>query len=512
MPTRGRAGNLTAALVLVAALELVVNRLANRLFLPRSLVSGGASAGVGATALARLVSDSGPFLFHLSGMLALMVFALALAGLLRRRELYPEPLTIRLLISVIGIFWLLATLVALIGRVPRGFVVPLEAGFASLSLLTLAAFARSSAPARAKLGVFLFTLPSVLHVIAAVLDGIGWSSGRRPAGSGLGAWSEAALLLAAASAPFTLAARGGGNRRRWVVPLALAALLTAALIAALRARYDLVQAIALYGPHLELPRVGTWIGIGYVLGTLGWSYAVIRLLTEKGGARLAGYGLLLLAIAGYPLGSPVELAVSLVGLLSLSVGQLRLYGAINGAGGSAGPALTRTEWRAWVGGLATAAHDGSAPELGPPEAVVVEEDDLEASRIRAQRRGRAVGIRFLRRRGRIIELEVTVGDAGHLDVSATIERHRNWLARSPEQRLPLPRARTGDPIFDQRFSVHGDAPLHSEAVRREIMRHEDGLFSLWKGTAARYRAASGVAESALVIALVDLLIDLVEAA
>jgi len=79
--------NLTAALVLVAAMELVVNRLANRLFLPRSLVTG---ASAGATVLARAVSDSGPFLFHLTGVLAVLIFAMALGGLLRRRELFPS--------------------------------------------------------------------------------------------------------------------------------------------------------------------------------------------------------------------------------------------------------------------------------------------------------------------------------------------------------------------------------------------------------------------------------------
>jgi hypothetical protein len=497
---------LTAALVLVAAMELVVNRLANRLFLPRSLVTG---AGAGSTVLARAVSDSGPFLFHLTGVLAVLVFAMALGGLLRRRELFPEPLTSRIIISTIGIFWLLLTLAALVGRVPRGFVVPLEAGFVSLSLLTLGAFLRSPAPRRAKLGVTLFALPAVLHVGAAVLDGMGWSSGRRPA-VGLAPWAETSLLFAAASAPFTVVAIGG-PKRRWIVPLALAAVLTAALIAALLTRYDLMQAIALYGPHMEIPRLPTWIGLAYVIATLGWWYAVMKLMTEKGGARLAGYGLLLLAIAGYPLGSPVELSVSLVGLLSLSVGELRRHGPRDRA--SVGPqaALTRTDWRVWIGRLASSAHDGTAPELGPPEAVVVEEDDLEASRIRAQRRGRSVGIRFLRRRGRITELEVTVGDPGHREATATIERHRSWLARSPEQRLPLPRARTGDPTFDHRFSVHGEAPLQSDTVRREIMRHEEGLFSLWKGTAARYHATSGIADSAALLALLDVLIDLVEA-
>ena len=505
MPTRGRAGNLTAALVLVAALELAVNRLANRLFLPRSLVS---SAGAGATVLARLVGDSGPFLFHLTGVLALLIFAMALSGLLRRRELYPEPLTIRLIIGVIGIFWMLATLAALVGRVPRGFVVPLEAGFISLSLLTVGAILRLDIPGRVKLGVTLFALPAVLHDASAVLNGIGWSSGRR-GGVGLMPWAEACLLVAAVTAPFTLRAPGG-TKRRWTLWLVVAAVPAAILTAALRTRFDLTQALAQYGPHLEIPRLETWFGVAYVAAALGWCFAVGRLLAAPGGARLAGYGLLLLAIAGYPLGSPVELAVSLVGLLSLAVGELRLHGRRDAAGAGAAPTLNRTDWRAWIGRLANAAHDGSAPELGPPEAVVVEEDELEASRIRAQRRGRGVGIRFLRRRGRITELEVTVGDPGHREASATIERHRTWLARSPEQRLPLPRARTGDPTFDQRFSVHGEAPLQSDTIRSEIMRHEEGLFSVWKGAAARYHAQTGVADSAALIALLDVLIDLIE--
>jgi hypothetical protein len=511
---------LTAALVLVAALELILNRLANRLFLPRSIISG---ANASASMIARVTADAGPFLFHLTGVLALLVLALALAGLLRRRELFPEPAPARLAISVIGVtFWVLATLSVLVGQVPRGFVLPLEASFGFLSLLTAGALLRARVPARVKVGVVLFALPAALHVTGAVFSRMGWGRSRPSLGD-LFPWVEASLILGAASAPFTLVARRPGAPGKpgksgwtgdlgWIGPLALAIVLTVALSLALNSRYDLMQAIALNGPHLEIPRLASLMGLAYLVAALGWSYAVVRLITERGGTRLAAYGLLLLAIGGYPLGSPVELSVSLLGLLSLSVGELRAQGRGVPAGArGATAALDRTQWRAWIGRLATAAHDGSAPEVGPPEAVVVEEDDLEASRIRAHRRGRGVAMRFLRRRGRISEVELTVGDPGHREPSATIERHRSWLARSPEQRLALPRTKTGDAIFDQKFSVHGEAPLESEEVRREIVRQDDGVLSLWKGTAARYLAHSGVADAEALMKLLDLLIDLVDA-
>jgi hypothetical protein len=512
MNSRARAGNLTAALVFVAALELVLNRVANRLFLPRSIISG---ANAGASMMARAVADSGPFLFHLTGVLALMLFALSLAGLLRRHELFPEPVPARMVVSTIsGAFGILATLVILVGQVPRAFVLPLEASFGFLSLLIAGAFLRSRVPARVKIGVLLFTLPALLHVASMVLEKMGWGRARSAVGD-LFPWGEASLILAAATAPLTLTpSRPGPGRRLLALGIALA--LTLSFGVALAVRYDLMQAIALYGPHLEMPRLASPMGLAYLVAALGWSYTVARLLAQRGGTRLAAYGLLLLAIGGYPLGSPVELSVSLLGLLALSVGELRAQkGAATApadstASGMGTPALNRTDWRAWIGQLATAAHDGTAAELGPPEAVVVEEDDLEASRIRGQRRGRGVGLRFLRRRGRITELEVTVGDPGHREPTASIERHRSWLARNPEQRLPLPRIKTGDATFDQKFSVHGTVPLDDEALRSQIARLDDGVLSIWTGTAARYQATIGSADTHALVSLLDLMIDLVE--
>src|ERR1700722_12881337 len=88
-----RTGNLTAALVAVAALELGLNRLAGRLFFPRATLSlGGGSHATAALAAC------GPFLLQLTALLALSVLLASFAGLLRRGELYPRAMRFSIVI------------------------------------------------------------------------------------------------------------------------------------------------------------------------------------------------------------------------------------------------------------------------------------------------------------------------------------------------------------------------------------------------------------------------------
>src|SRR6185369_13271418 len=158
MPSRARAGNLTAALVFVSFLELVLNRLASRLFLPQSMVSGGAAGGSPTDLWTRALADSGPFLFHLTGILALFIFVPALAGLMRRRELFPRP--VRFTVSVIALaFWSLLALGVLLGHVPRQFFLLVESSFGLLSLLMATAFVGTRTSRRQKLGVLMVALP-----------------------------------------------------------------------------------------------------------------------------------------------------------------------------------------------------------------------------------------------------------------------------------------------------------------------------------------------------------------
>src|SRR3954447_13716218 len=159
--TRARPGNLTAALAAFAILELVLNRLANRLFLPQSTISGAAAGSRGA----HLVAASGPLLFHLTGVLALVVLPAALVGLLRRGELFPRGM--RFSVVVIGLaFWLLCAYAVVFGIVPGRFFPHVEFFFGLLSLLVALASLGADILPRVKAGIVLFATPGVLQAAA----------------------------------------------------------------------------------------------------------------------------------------------------------------------------------------------------------------------------------------------------------------------------------------------------------------------------------------------------------
>ena len=180
------------------------------------------------------------------------------------------------------------------------------------------------------------------------------------------------MLVACLAAPALLPPRPA-RERPWRRPLAAAAALTAALVVAIAIRYDLLQATLLYGLRIDLPRLGSPLGVAYMAAFFGWSYVTVQLLVDKGGMRLAAYGLLLLALGGHEASSPIELELAMLGLLALAVGELRAAPY----GDPARPRIASGEWRAFVGRLATGAGDGTSPDDSRSEAVVVEEGELE---------------------------------------------------------------------------------------------------------------------------------------
>ena len=522
---RARTGNLTALLVAVAVLEFLVNRLAGRLFFPRPALT---SAGSGSHTT-HAVSVAGPFLFELTAILGLTVMAAAFTGLFRRGELYPRAM--RFSTIVIALFFAAVSAWAVLSGhiLPQHFLY-LEVCFTFLALLTAIAFALSRAPVRLKIGVAMFALPGALHALGVVSaslrvgDGGGAAAVRRAlshAGPTLVGAGEVALLAAGMLAPVLLPPRPF-RERKWQVPVIAAAALTVAFVGVLLWRFDLIQASALYGLRLELPPLASPAGIAHVLAFFGWMFAAIELISDKGGMRLVGYGLVLLALGGYEQASPVELCLSVLGLVAVAVGELRALPYTD----RTVPRVGVAEWRAFVSRLATGVGDGTGPDETRPEAIVVAEGELEVSRIQTHRRGQPVTIKLMRKRGTPVELEASYGNAGHAAADASIERHRHWLARSPEHKLKLPRVKTGDVSFDQKFSVHGSAPLADADLRRRLERQQgDGVLTIWRGSAARYQLShpgsdapvafagqvDGAAPVDSIVEIVDMLADIVDA-
>jgi hypothetical protein len=520
-----RSGNLTAALVVVSALEFIVNRLAGRLFFPRPALTSGASSSF----MTHVLNLTGPLLFQVTAFLALVVMVAAFAGLFRRGELYPRA--IRFSTVVIALFFSgLSGWAIFSGGIQSRPFAYTQTAFAFLTLLTAIAFATSKAAPRQRIGVVLLALPGALHALGFVAarlspEGHDPLAGLRRsvshAGPTLVDAGAIALMFAAIVAPALLPPRPF-RERRWHVPLAIAAALTAVFVFVLVWRFDLVQASALYGLRLELPPVASFAGLVHILAFFGWTFATVELIADKGGMRLAGYGMVLLALGGYEQASPVELCLSLLGLVAVAVGELR---ALPYADRTV-PRIGAPEWRDFVKRLATDVGDGTGPEGTRPDAVVVPEGELELTRIVTHRRGQPVTIKLTRKRGTPVELDASYGSAGHAAADASIERHRRWLERSPEHKLKLPRIKTGDSSFDQKFSVHGSAPLADPDLRRRLERSQgDGVLTIWRGSAARYQLyrptsdapaafmgeVDGAAPVQSIVEIVDMLADLVDA-
>ena len=307
--------NLTALLAVLAVVDLLVDRLLTRLFLPPSTLENPG---------ARLLMSVGSFVSYLSGALALLLFATGFLGLIRRRELYPRSL--RMVASILAVFFVLLFIgcVSTYPGSPRLFI-QLRTSQAFLTWLTIMAIWRAPLPGRTKLGVTLFMLPAILHTAALFTGEIASTrSGALP--GHLARIGEIVAFLAAGAAPLLLPGSLRSPRPGWPVWfLGGLAVLGVGLLAALK--FDLMQVLGLYGLRLELPPLGVPGAWAYLLllalATFGTVTAVLPALLGGGGDRLLAYGIIMVVTAGYQISSPTDLAMATAGLLAMAVGVSR---------------------------------------------------------------------------------------------------------------------------------------------------------------------------------------------
>jgi hypothetical protein len=305
--------NLTAILAALSVLDLVLDRVLVRLFLPAQAAGSGQLLVIAAT-----------FVSYLAGALALLLFTTSFIGLVRRRELFPPSM--RFLVSVLALFCiaLLTMCVARLNVTGRLFV-QLKTSHAFLSWLIALAVWRASVSVRARLGVTLFALPAVLHTTALFVNELSRGRGGSVAAD-LARIGELSALLAAGAAPLLLPPSLRNARHgplAWLLGIAAITLVVAATFL----KFDLVQLLALYGLRLDLPPLAAQGSWAYVLllalAVLGTFLVVLPAIGSGASDRLVAYGVVMLVTSGYQIASPSDLGVAACGLLALAVGVTR---------------------------------------------------------------------------------------------------------------------------------------------------------------------------------------------
>jgi hypothetical protein len=307
--------NLTALLAALSVLDMVLDRVLVRLFLPSSQPAdtGG-----------QLLAGGAMFVSYLAGALALLVFTSSFVGLVRRKELFPPSL--RFLVSVLALFCIVLLTMSVSRLAVSGrLFVQLKLSHAFLSWLIAVAVWRAPISVRARVGVTLFALPAVLHTGALFLNELPrWRGGS--IASDLARIGELSAFLAAGAAPLLLPPSLRGARyapAAWLLGiLAISLLVVGTLL-----KFDLVQLLALYGLRLDLPPLASQGAWAYVLllalAVLGTFLVVLPALGSGPSDRLVAYGVIMLVTSGYQIASPSDLGVAVCGLLALAVGVTR---------------------------------------------------------------------------------------------------------------------------------------------------------------------------------------------
>jgi hypothetical protein len=303
--------NLTALLALAALAELVLYRITGAIFLPTQ----------DGTAAERWLSDVALFASNFSGILALVLAVIALVSALGSDQIFPRSM--RITVSTIGLFFCALAGMGVLWSLTPAYHVHLRISHAFLALFLALGMWHSQRSWRFKVGITLFTLPIVLQAFVIFALRMSWA---HAAPNRLARLAHAISLTAMIAAPLLLTQRPW-TRLRAAVAIAVGLISATGLALALVLRFDLVQAALFYGLHIDLAGLtstperiysGALVAASACLGA-----AIAGCLVGSDRSRLAGWGLLLIGVAGAEITSPKPALFTLCGLLALVVSEAR---------------------------------------------------------------------------------------------------------------------------------------------------------------------------------------------
>jgi hypothetical protein len=299
--------NLTALLALSALAELFLYRITNAIFLPSQ----------DGTTAERWLADTALFTSHFSGILALILAVVALVTAMGGDQVFPRSM--RITVSTIGLFFCALAAMGVLWTLAPQYNVHLRISHAFLTLFLALGLWHGGRPWRAKLGITLFAVPIVVQAFIVFGLRMGWV---QTAPGQLARLAHAMTLTAMMVAPVLLTQEPWGWLRvalAITVGLGLAAGLAAALVT----RFDLVQAALFYGLSIDLGGLASTgerlYSAALVAAFASLGAGIAGSLLGSARSRLAGWGLLLMAVAGAEITSPKPALFTLCGLLALVV-------------------------------------------------------------------------------------------------------------------------------------------------------------------------------------------------
>jgi hypothetical protein len=459
--------DLTSVLVVVAGLELALNRLAVPVLRP---------PGAQVPSWHRDIDLAGLFSFHLATALALLV------GIHKTWELFfarrDFSFAMRAMVGLAGAAFFGLAIWGIFFRPPPMLSFHLESSLTLVLLLLALALAVRPGDPRVKLGMIILTLPFLLHYYGTFALRL-LVPGDAVRGSPLpdqirnaGQWSVA---LAAIGVALCFAPRPLWRSIFKPGPLAIAGF-TGTILAVILVRHqDVGMELASRGLGIELtPGPPAPIVIAFVLAGAAVVWSLASTLTSVSPARRTiGMGLALVCIGGYAFSWPLTMLTVVAGALAVVDGGLRL-----GPVESPGPQVPLAAWRAYLGALAA---------------------ELDAELAGDTLRGRRDGLPFaLRLDAAQPHVEIAFGELPDgppaLTVAARPEKILGGRGHPPPPDTPAPHRRTGDLAFDERFRLHAEddlGELLDDGLRARAAAVLDGWIAVWRNGALRYEIFPG---------------------
>jgi hypothetical protein len=465
---RGADLDLVTVLLVVAALELALNRLAVPVLRP---------AGV-TPPWHRDLDVVGLFVFHLATALAFGV------GVWKTLALVFQPARIAalpraLILAAAGLFFGLAAWGVIVDAPPQ-LSFHLESCFTLVLLLLGMGLALRPGDPLVKLGLVVLTVPFLLHYYGTfalrLLIGDARGSSLPDRVRELGQWSIAA---AAIGVSLCFAPRPLGRALGRLGPAALAGFVGTVLTVVMVRHQDVGLEIASrglgidFGPGVPVPEI-----VAFVVAAMATTWLLASVWTDESAARRhLGTGFALVCIGGYGFAWPLTLLTVVAGALVIVDAGAELPAA---GAATAQPGVPERALLAYGAALAS--------ELGGQAAI-------EGGALVAQGSGWRVVVA-----PQPAAVDVTLGKPGDTAAPAwTLEaRPDHLLGGHPHAPLCAgPLARTDDPAFDQRFRVHDAGGLTERlfdaGLRARAAAALDGWVAVWPGPdgGLRYRVEPG---------------------